>query len=135
MTPEEFKNIMFNRVLAGGERFNMRHDFNDIICFTIVNPWSNVLHKISKMLEQHRVHLFRDELRIKEKKIIDGKIISLYGYTEFGSVYEIKLIPSLLDQWANFARKNAYRNPEGVQALYVKMLNSQKAVDQGSIII
>ncbi len=135
MTPEEFKNAMFDRVLVGGERFNMKSHMNDLIKFTIVNPWSNVLHKAARALEQYRVWLVRDDLRIREKEVIDGKIINLNGVTEFGSVYQIQLIPTLLDQWANYARNNEYRNPQYVDLLYKKMLAQQNIFDKGPILI
>lgn len=131
MTPEEFKDTMFDRVLVGGERFNMKSHMNDLIKFTIVNPWSDILHKVARELEQYRVWMVRDDLRIREKEVIDGKIINLNGVTEFGSVYQIQLIPTLLDQWANYARHNSYRNPEYIDVLYKKMLAQQNVVDQG----
>lgn len=129
MSPEDLKNIMFDRVMHGGERFNLRFSFNDIISFTIINPWNNNLHYISKTLETYKSHLVRDDLRIRYKKIIDGKIICLYGYTEFGTIYEIKLIPTLLHQWAEWYRKNGHRNQGAAEKLYAKTLKQQETLD------
>lgn len=98
ISPENFKNIIFDRVLLGGNRSNLRFNSYEIINFTILNPWTNNLYNISNILENYRAHLYRDDLRIKFKKILDGKIICLFGYTEYGTTYEIKLIPTLIHQ-------------------------------------
>lgn len=131
--PETLKNIMFDRVIRAGERFNLRYGLNDIISFTIVNPWSNNLHNISKSIENYHSHMGRDDLRIRNKKIVDGKIICLYGYTEFGTIYEIKLIPSLLYQWGEWYKKNGYRNESVANKLYNKTLQKQKTIDSGPV--
>lgn len=131
--PRTLKNIMFDRVIRGGERFNLRSGLNDIISFTIINPWSNNLHNISKMIEIYTEHVYRDDLRIRFKKIVDGKIICLYGFTEFGTIYEIKLIPTLLQQWADWYNKVGYNNEEEAQKSYAQILNQQNALDAGPI--
>lgn len=129
MGSEEFKNKMFDRVMKGGERFNMRYGFSDLISFKITSTWSNVLHRVSLAIENFREHLYLDTLRIREKKIVDGKIICLYGLTEFGSVYEIKLVPSLLDNWGMWFEKVGYRNPENANKLYKEYIEMQKKLD------
>lgn len=120
LNPDALKNTMFDRVIKGGERFNLRYGMNDIINFTIINPWSNNLHNIAKMLENYRSHLYRDDLRIRHKKIVDGNIICLYGYTEFGTIYQIKLIPTLLQEWADWFQKSGFRNEDAANKLYQK---------------
>ena len=70
MNPMMFKNTMFDRITYSGERFNMRFGMSDLISFTIINPWTNNLHKISKIIESHRSHLHRDDLRIRDKKLL-----------------------------------------------------------------
>lgn len=70
MDPEMLKNTMFERVIRGGERFNLRHGLTDIIDFTIINPWSNKLHTISKLIENYRYNLQRDDLRIGSKRLL-----------------------------------------------------------------
>lgn len=133
LEPLTLKNTMFDRVIRGGERFNLKTGLNDIISFTIINPWSNTLHNISKTIENYQHHVYRDDLRIRFKKVIDGKIICLYGYTEFGTIYEIKLIPSLLQQWADWYNKVGYKNEEAATKLYNEMLKKQEVVDQGPV--
>ena len=134
MDPETLKNTMFDRVAKGGERFNLRYGLNDLISFTIVNPWTNNLHNISKSLENYMGHLYRDDLRIRQKKIVDGKIICLYGLTENGTIYEIKLIPTLLQQWAEWYRTNLNRNEKVAGENYQKLLKQQAVVDSGPVL-
>lgn len=134
LDPESLKNTFMDRVQNAGERFNLRYSVNDIISFTIVNPWTNNLHYISKILENYRSHLYRDDLRIKNKKIVDGKIICLYGFTEFGTIYEIKLVPTLLDQWASWYKKNGFRNEKNASELYVKYIKMQDTIDNGPVV-
>jgi len=126
MDAEAFKNIMFDRVMRGGERFNLRQGFNDLISFTIVNPWTHVLHRIAKSVEDSRQWLYRDDLRIKEKRIVDGKIIVLHGLTEFGSIYEIKFVPTLIYQWGRWVDKNPHKTPEQANKVYQDILKSQE---------
>lgn len=134
LNPDALKNTMFDRVIKGGERFNLRYGMNDIINFTIINPWSNNLHNIAKMLENYRSHLYRDDLRIRHKKIVDGNIICLYGYTEFGTIYQIKLIPTLLQEWADWFQKSGFRNEDAANKLYQKILKKQKSLDSGPVV-
>lgn len=134
MDPETAKNVFMDRVQNAGERFNLRYSMNDIISFTIVNPWSNNLHNISKTLENYRAHLNRDDLRLRNKKIVDGKIICLYGTTELGTIYEIKLIPTLLDQWSQWYRKTGFRDEKGAAELYTKYIKQQDIIDHGPIV-
>lgn len=133
MTPEEFKNKMFERVIRNGERFNLRYNFNDIISFTIVSPWSTSLHRISKVLENHRDHLYTDVLRIRYKKIVDGKTIILQGITEFGTIYEIRLVPSLLQRWSEWMNKTGKSEEQGMQ-IYKRLLKQQNDVDRGPVL-
>lgn len=134
MSPEVLKNTMFDRVMAGGERFNMRYGMSDIISFTIVNPWTDNLHKIAKAIESYREHLSRDDMRIRSKNIVDNKIIILNGSTEFGTVYEIKLMPTLLHQWGEWYKKFGYlKKSEHSQHLYRKMMLKQDDLDKNVI--
>jgi hypothetical protein len=135
MNPLTFKNAMFDRVLNGGERFNLRYDFTDLISFTIISPWSNVLHNISNKIETHREHLYRDDLRIRDKHIVDGKTICLYGYTEFGTIYEIKLIPTILYQWGEWMKKIGHTQQANAEKIYASLIKQQQTLDNGPIIL
>lgn len=129
MDGEMLKNTIFNRVERDGERFNLRFAMNDIISFTIVNPWFNNLNKISHMLENYRAHLARDDLRIRYKRILDGKIIILHGHTELGTIYEIRLVPSTLDQWAMWMRDIGFSKGNQGTKLYKKLIKQQDRLD------
>jgi hypothetical protein len=127
MSSYQLKNSMFDRVINGGDRFNLRYYQSDIINIVIVNPWFKILESISNVLEKYRDHLYSDVLRIRDKKIVDNKIIILYGVTELGTTYQIKLIPSILNQWSNWMNK--YNNVVKGEELYRKMLYTQSIID------
>ena len=129
MDPITFKDTVFDRVLIGGDRYNLVHGMNDIISFTIVNPWTSNLHQLAQRILRHREHLYRDDLRIRHKKIINDKIIYLYGQTEFGTLYEIKLVPTLLYQWAEWYKNYGHLKRSYAEKLYIKFLKQQDKMD------
>lgn len=133
MDPEMLKNTMFDRVAHGGPNFSMRFGMSDIISFVIVNPWTENLHKLSKAIENTRGHLYRDDLRIRSKNIMNGKIITLNGSTEFGSVYEIKLIPTLLYQYGEWFKKTGFLKPQQAEKLFQETLKKQEELDKMTI--
>lgn len=128
------KNVMMDRVMKGGDRFNLRYGMNDIINFTIINPWTSNLSVISRAIENYRSDTYRDDLRIRFKKVIDGKIICLYGVTEFGTMYAIKLIPTLLNQGVAWYDKNGFRDEQNFITQYNKLLKTQGELDRGIIL-
>lgn len=134
LDPTTLKNVMFDRVMKQGERFNLRYGLNDIIQFTIINPWKNNLHVIAKIIENYTSDTYRDDLRIRFKKIVDGQIIYLYGYTEFGTVYAIKLIPTLLNQATMWYDKVGGKDEKNFMAQYEKLLKMQREVDAGVVL-
>jgi hypothetical protein len=134
LDPLTLKNVMFERVIKGGERFNLRYGLNDIMLFTIINPWTNNLHTISKIIENYTNESYRDDLRIRFKKIIDGKIIYLYGYTEYGTVYAIKLIPTLLHQASEWYDKNGFRDEPNFMIQYDRLLKMQQELDNNIVL-
>jgi len=134
MDPEQFKNTMFDRVMQNGERFNLTYGMNDIMNFTIVNPWTNNLHKLAKNIESHREHLYRDDLRIRSKKIIDGTTVILYGVTELGSVYSIKLVSTLLYQWSEWYKSHGNSNNDYGIKLYSNFLKTQEILDKDIVL-
>lgn len=134
MAPETLKNTMFDRVMKNGERFNLRYGMNDIMNFTIVNSSTKNLFKISKALENYRAHPYRDDLRLRDKRVMNNKIICLYGVTEFGTMYEIKLIPTLLHEWGEWYKKVGYlKKPDEAERFYLDILKKQEDVDRLSI--
>ena len=135
MDPITFKNTIFDRVLIGGERYNLAHGMNDIISFTIVNPWTSKLNQLAQRILLHREHLYRDDLRIRYKKIINNKIICLYGQTEFGTLYEIKLVPTLLYQWITWYKNVGHLNKPHAKKLYDRYLKQQDKLDMDLLTI
>ena len=67
MTADEFKNSMFAKTL---NNTNSRVMIPDIISFTIINPWTENLKRLSNYIQTFREHLYRDDLRIRQKKTI-----------------------------------------------------------------
>lgn len=122
MSGEAFKNTMMDRVILYGSRFNLKEHFSDLISFTLVSPYSFVCYKTCELLMKYKDHLYVDNLRIRDKKIIDGKIIYLYGLTDQGTVYQIKLVPTLLD--------NISTNSPN----YKKLLTMQSNIDRQNYI-
>lgn len=131
MTGDEFKNKMFDRVLQGGRDFSLKSDFTDLVTFTITNPWSSVLCDLSNALELYREWMTLDVLRIREKKVVDGVIICLYGSMESGAIYTIRLVPSLLNQWGQWYLKVGYRSDKHAMKLYDQLLKKQCLLDGG----
>lgn len=134
MDADQLKYTMFQRVIKGGERFNLRFGMNDIIRFDLINPWTVNLQKISKLFETHLIHLYRDDLRLRSKKIIDDTVICLYGSTELGTTYEIRFVPTLIQQWGQWYKKAGYTNSETAMKLYNDILKQQKTLDAGPIL-
>lgn len=131
-TPEELKDITFNRVSNMGSRYAATYHMNDIISFSIVNPWTKNLDELSKIL----VNV--PELRIKRKQVYNGKIIHLIGVTELGSTYEIKLWPSIIYQAAVWAFKHEFphdkRNTKKLDMMYNNALKLQNQIDSSIVI-
>lgn len=105
LTPEQTRNKMFDRVLMGmkyedsdtdnpedvDSDFRLVYDMNDIISFTIINPWTHNLKEMEiHLANQSRLNLF--------KKINDPKsgITHMIGRTDIGTTYEIILCPSII---------------------------------------
>lgn len=132
MTPNEFKNTIFDRVLRNGERFNLRSNFSDLISFTITDMWTQNVIKMAQILENSREYLFRDDLRLRDRKIIDGKIIILYGVTEQGTTYMIRLLPTLLKQWVDWVNRTVCVNEPYAMNIYEKFLKQQQYLDHNN---
>lgn len=126
MSPNELKNVTFDRVHKLGERYTMTHNMNDIISFCIINPWTINLEKLSKIL------ISIPELRIRKKFIYYGHVIHLVGLTELGSTYEIKLWPSIIHQWALWESKHSKgKDKDSLNRGFRNMLKQQLIVDDG----
>lgn len=126
MSPEEVKQSMFDRVLNHGERFTLRYEMNDIMCYDIVNPWSSTLVQIARSIQSI------PQLKIKQKWT-KGKVIHLLGKTDLGLMYEIRLWPTAIYQWAEWGYKyqNNHNFAEMSHHMYKKAVKAQELVDNG----
>jgi hypothetical protein len=95
-SPESLKNKFFEAVLnaqENGEEFSMMKKINDVINIIIVNPWTENLREISKVLTSQY------SLKIYNTFEIKNKIIHLQGRTIMDTPYEIQLWTSMLYNW------------------------------------
>lgn len=130
-TPEQVKNRMFNRVLKGQEMikekksihgFRTVYDMNDIISFTIINPWSQNLHEIaSRLVRTERLNIMY--------KIEKNNIIKLIGRTEIGTTYEIILTTSIMHNWYQWKIQNPQLSDERILSSLKSCIRSQKILD------
>lgn len=128
MNPVELKNLMFNRAINGHAK--SRSAPNNIISFRVSNPWSANLVRVIELLLSYKGHGYRDDLRIREQEAFDKKIFILTGATEAGTMYEIKLIPTLLKFWADWDINRV--QPDG--GIYAKILQEQEVIDKGPVL-
>lgn len=127
MTPKELKNVMFDRVNNGGNRFSLKYQLNDIIGFHIINPWSVNLKEIANILK-------RDQ-RLQIIRINDNnKIQTLIGKTDVGTTYEIVLWPTIINHWAKWHAKTGNISPVASQESLENIINTQKILDNGYIV-
>lgn len=127
LNAEELKNTVFNRVMRYGERYNLSYNMNDVISFNIVNMWTKNLDEISS----HLINDFR--LRIRKVKRVSG-IIILIGITDVSTAYEIRLIPTLFDQYIKWMKNNNITNVDLKKNMLDKCIKQQVAIDNGTVI-
>jgi hypothetical protein len=127
MTPEEIKNVMFNRIKRNDYAFRLYNNLNDIISFKIVNPWTENCIEISKIL------IKTHELKIK-KHFVVNKAIFLIGETDLNTTYQIIILPTLINQFIEWKIKH----PEASQNSLSNTLNQsillQQSIDKVLII-
>lgn len=124
-TPDDLKNITFDRVIKFGSRFTLTYDMNDIINITIVNPWTANLKEMVSILKKN------PDLHIKNTEIFDEKITHIIGMTPLGTMYEIKLWPTIIHNWAKWQKINCVKNMEHMKHMYDRSLDLQKNMDNG----
>lgn len=129
LTPDQLKNIMFDRVLNHGNRFRLKYNLNDVIGFHIINPWSNNLAEIANILKL--------DFNLRITKISDNYgVIKLIGQTTIGTTYEIVLWPTLIAQWAKWVYLHPqHQSDEDTTKKSLKnILSTQKIVDAKYVI-
>ena len=132
--PTEFKNKVFDRVDKQARilDFEDKGFLNDIISITIINPYNTQLNEISKLIMMHSNHLWRNDLRIKDRIDKDNEIIIL-GKTELGTTYTIKLITSLYHQFKKwYELEGHFMDDQFVDGKYNQMKKQQRMIDRYS---
>ena len=124
LSPEELKQIMFDRVMYYGKRFTLKYKMNDIIAFHIVNPFTKNLTKFSEYLEH--------DARLKIiRKFVNNGVIHLIGKTDVGTTYEIILWPTMIAQWARWAEENPKISNETKKYTFLESIKKQEQIDNG----
>jgi hypothetical protein len=123
MTPDELKNVMFDRVAHNGRRFNLSNNLNDVIGFKIVNPWTRNLVELAERLRGDQY------LQIEKVSIKNNKIIKLHGVTDINTPYEIILWPTLISQWATWITNTKVPRSDGINK-FNKMMKMQEYMDR-----
>lgn len=84
LTPDEAKELMFDRVEKLHNNFRLSKNFNDILSFTIINQNMNFLLSLKKLLPF--------DIRLKIIKVLSSKTsFILVGKTDLGTTYQILL--------------------------------------------
>ena len=99
LLPNEIKNMLFDRILKHGNRFNFYFNFNDIITFDLIHSHTNNLLNIINILKKHKeLQIIRIEKTLTHIKLI--------GLTENNLTYEIRLWTSILYDFMNWIYNN-----------------------------
>jgi hypothetical protein len=125
MSPEEAKHIMFERIISfqkSDMEFRMLDGMNDIISYTITNPWVKNLREIIKILFNNI------ELRLF-KKIEKNNMFHLIGKTHIGTTYEIILYPDLIYNWVQWQNNNTWLHENQKDKSLKKVIELQKIID------
>jgi hypothetical protein len=120
--PEHLKNMMFDRVMAHGNRFRLGYHMNDVISFHITHPYTSNIQELSAILSENQA------LRIIYKTNDKG-IIRLVGRTDLGTTYEIVLWTTLTANWARWAQKNPQISLNTKLKELDKVIVKQKTID------
>jgi hypothetical protein len=109
LSEEQLKNKIFEKLSTCNHTKSLSTEPNTVFGFSICNPWTSNLEKISKILTQNR------ELNIIGKTINKG-VIYLIGKTPLGTTYEIILWPTMLyylTKWKTI-NNGKYSNMENI---------------------
>ena len=122
LTAQQAKKTFFNRVRQKNKRFTVYYNYNDIINFDIITPYTSILNKIKNELIQI------PELNIK--KIIKSNTHTvLIGITDFNTTYEIRLWTSLIHNFFKWLYMNDL-NLNNHITNYNKIRKLQNNIDQ-----
>jgi hypothetical protein len=137
MSPHRIKNTMMNRVLKAQQNMNLSnlyddsadtsfrlaYDMNDIISYTIVNPWSTNLDKIeSFLLAESRLNIYKSHR--------SNGVIHLVGRTDIGTTYEIILAPTIMYHFMLWKEENYDTGSTRMGAELTKAIKTQRVIDR-----
>lgn len=139
MSPTEIKHTMMNRVLkaqrmmniediqlfddATDTSFRLAYDMNDIISYTIVNPWASNLKQLKTLL------LNETRLNLYKSHTVNG-IIHLVGRTDIGSTYEIILCSSIMYHFMMWKQDHHHYSAERIAKEMGKSVKLQNMIDR-----
>lgn len=123
MSPDQVKNIMFDRVMKLGKRFKLNYNLNDVIGFHIINPWGKNLRDIYGILKHN------NNLRISRHEYEFG-VIRMIGETDIGTNYEIVLWPTLVAQWARWSIKHPEISEQSKEQSIKDILVAQQSIEK-----
>lgn len=127
LTPDEAKNVMFERVKIYGDRFRLCYNFNDLITFKITNPWTANLENIAEILKlNHNLKLIRQYTK--------SNVIYLVGQTDNNTTYEILLCPTLIDHWSKWVKNNNHLTEEIINRTLNNTIKQQTYLDSTHIL-
>jgi len=129
MTPDELKEIVFDRVMKYGTRFKLGYNLNDIFSFNVSNPWSKNLKEIQQVLNANAnlkiVRNINDE---------ETGVIHVIGKTDIGSTYEIVLYPTLVYNWVKWISSHDDILPEQRKSTLINIMKTQKSIDNSLVL-
>jgi len=124
----QIKDALFDRVINNVD-FTLANNFNDVITFNIVNPWSKNCEEIVKLLKSTK------KLKIyREKKL--KNVTHLIGITPSHTTYKIIIWTTLMYQCSTWLNMHPlYKNNKAmVNDMYTKAITSQIQLDKSLII-
>lgn len=138
LSPEELKNVFFNRIMVSRNDFSLANQMNYIINIDIANPFTSKLMAFVEVLKNNR------DLRIT-KEFYSNSVIYLIGITDIGTPYRIRLIPSLIENFLHQISKLDMNNTinmdavikpatdQHVKNIFGKIAKLQKMIDENTI--
>jgi len=127
MTPEEIKNSMFNRVKRNDAAFRLYNNLNDIICFKIINPWTDNCVEISKILMKI------SDLKINKHYVVN-KAIYLIGETDLSTTYQIIIMPTMINQFIEWKIKHPEASQNSLSNMLNQCIQMQVGIDKNLIV-